>query len=290
MVGSFLVSQLDRSKHQIHILCRSPASAKKVKELDCIPVEAAISDLDALVRAVTDMDAVVHLAFNHDMMSTPEGFQDACDQDIAAIRAMGDTLAASTSGPRMLIVASGTLGNDGPDERSKKIQEPLNGRWRSEPLTLSYAQKGLKAYIVRLPPVVHTAVRVHPFIQGQIDFARRKGYAAIFEDGSQLWPACHGKDVAALFALVLDNQELPSSAVLHAVAEEGIKVGDIAQAIAQRLSVPVQQLSPDEGKEIGFAATIMQTSNRTTAKDTRTALNWSPKENTLLEDLKASDF
>ncbi|MFD0390837.1 hypothetical protein ACFQ4K_28295 [Tistrella bauzanensis] len=63
-----------------------------------------------------------------------------------------------------------------------------------------------------------------------ITLAREKGFAACIGDGTNRWPAVHRADAARLYRLAVESA--PPGAVLHAVAEEGITLRDIATTIA----------------------------------------------------------
>ena len=69
------------------------------------------------------------------------------------------------------------------------------------------------------------------------------------------WPVAH------LFRLAL--QKAPAGSTLHAVADEGVPIRDIAEVIGRHLDVPVVSVSPGEaGEHSGWLAD----SSRTTAR------------------------
>jgi nucleoside-diphosphate-sugar epimerase len=72
--------------------------------------------------------------------------------------------------------------------------------------------------------------------------AREKGVSAYVGDGSNRWPAVHLLDAARLYRLVLEKGS--AGARYHAVAEEGVPVRDIAEAIGRGLNGFLSSASP----------------------------------------------
>lgn len=63
------------------------------------------------------------------------------------------------------------------------------------------------------------------------------GVAGYLGDGGNRWPAADTRDVARLYRLALESA--PAGSRLHAVAEEGVALRDVAAARGRRLGVPV---------------------------------------------------
>jgi hypothetical protein len=82
-----------------------------------------------------------------------------------------------------------------------------------------------------------------------------------------------------------------AGARLHAIAEEGVTLCAIAQAIGAGLGVPVRSLAKDEARaHFDWLAGLVAIDNPTSSALTREALGWSPKEFGLLTDMKESGY
>lgn len=199
-----------------------------------------------------------------------------------AIAAMCEALGKSG---KPFVCANGTLMTDGETEESPKLPIDFFPRWKSEHLTSEYASKGVRATTIRLPPIVHGPGHYHPFITTQIDVAKGSGEAGYIGEGDQVWPSVHVDDAADLFVLALEKGE--KGKIYHAVAEEGIKVKTLAEAIAGKLGRKTKSLTKEEVAErYGFIGALMDMSNKTTSDLTRKWLGWEPKQYGLLEELE----
>jgi TusA-related sulfurtransferase len=77
-----------------------------------------------------------------------------------------------------------------------------------------------------------------------IGIARDTGVPGYIGDGNNEWPAVHVMDAAHLFRLALENASAGS--VLHAVADEGVPLRDIAEVVGRRLNILLPSVSPDD--------------------------------------------
>jgi nucleoside-diphosphate-sugar epimerase len=141
---------------------------------------------------------------------------------------------------------------------------------------------------VRLP-------QVHdPLKQGLVTYliaaAKEKGVSAYVGDGINRWPAAHRLDVAHLYRLALEKGA--AGAIYNAVAEEGVPLREIAEAIGRGLKIPVVSLTPDEaGAHFGWLAHFVAADIPASSALTQERLGWHPTGPGLIADLnRARDF
>jgi nucleoside-diphosphate-sugar epimerase len=159
----------------------------------------------------------------------------------------------------------------------------VHPRAASEEAGAAAASQGINVSVVRLPQV-HDPVR-QGLITPTIAIYREKGVCAYIGDGLNRWPAAHVLDVARLYRLAVEKAE-PNSKY-HAVAEEGVPMRNIAEAIGRRLDLPVKSISAEEapgffGWLAGFAGMDMPASS----EQTRKKLAWEPTRPGLIADLQ----
>ncbi|CAD6586180.1 MAG: hypothetical protein CYPHOPRED_003439 [Cyphobasidiales sp. Tagirdzhanova-0007] len=282
LVGSSLLPLLVKAGHKVTALARSDAAADKLSSLGATPIKGSHTDLEVLGRAASEADAVIHLAFNHNVMAKPGGMLQACEEDRAAISAMCEPLSGTG---KTYLGTSGTFGSDGPDEKSVKMPNAHSPRYLSEELVIKYADKNIRTLIVRLPPVVHGPGYEHPFVATQVAVAKKIGFAAYVGDGSQVWPSVHVKDATELYLLALSKE--PSGVFLHGVQEEGISTKDLTSFIAGKLSLEAKSVTLEEAmKDYGFVGGLMSMGNKATTEYTRKWTGWEPKEYGLFVEMQ----
>lgn len=279
-IGSQILPQLLEAGHKVLGLSRSDAGAK---QLAVLGAEAHRGDLDdpATLRSGASMsDAVIHCAFDHDFSR----FVENCQKDKRNIEAMGEALAGST---RPLIITSGTgMGSRSPGElASEEVFDAANANPRkiSEVTGAAVAAaRGVNISYVRLPQVHDT--RKQGLITPLIDLARAKGRVAYVGEGKGRWAAAHVSDVARLYKLAVERAE--SGARYHAVAEEGVPMRDIAEALGRSLKLPVVSLSRDEVADyFGWMAMFADLDVPASSALTQKKLGWKPVGRGLIADL-----
>jgi nucleoside-diphosphate-sugar epimerase len=164
---------------------------------------------------------------------------------------------------------------------------PESPRGGSENLALEFVDRGVHAVSLRFAPTVHGAGD-HGFIATIAAVAREKGVSGYPGDGTNRWAAIHRSDAARLVALGL--AKAPAGARLHAVAEDGIPTGDIAEAIGRALGLPVTSIAPDVQGHFGWIGTFFGMDLAATSTATRHLLGWEPAGPTLIEDLDAGAY
>jgi nucleoside-diphosphate-sugar epimerase len=280
-IGSAVVKELTAAGHRVLGLCRSPEKAAALTAAGAEVHRGAIEDSDSLKAGAAQSDGVIHLAFNHDFSR----FKANCEEDRCVINALGAALAGShrplivTSGTAMASTVPGQLATeDGPIMSSALIP-----RAASEEAAAAAAAHGVSVSVVRLPQV-HDTVK-----QGLVTYAiavfREKGECAYIGDGHSRWPAAHILDVARLYRLAIEKAE--PHATYHAVAEEGISMRDIVQAIGSRLKLPVKSIDPKEAESyFGWLAMFAAHDMPASSEQTRKKLGWLPTGPGLIADLE----
>ncbi len=282
-IGSAVVNELIGAGHQVLGLTRSEAGAESLRAAGAQVHRGELQDLESLRSGAANSDAVIHLAFIHDFSK----FQENCEIDRRAIEALGDVLAGSN---RPLIVTSGTgIAGPTPGRLATEDDPPYTGpgavpRIASELAADSVAARGVRVSVVRLP-------QVHdPEKQGLVTYAiavaREKGVSAFIGEGANRWPAVHRLDAARLYRLVLEKGM--EGARYHAVAEEGVPMREIAQAIGRRVNVPVVSKSAGEAMEhFGWLGAFAAMDSPASSERTRRLLGWQPQGPGLIADIDA---
>jgi nucleoside-diphosphate-sugar epimerase len=153
------------------------------------------------------------------------------------------------------------------------------------------AAKGVRVSVMRLPQV-HDPVK-QGLITYMIDLARTKGVSAYVGDGLNRWPAVHRLDASKLYRLALEKaaEKGTAGARYNAVAEEGVPLREIAEAIGRGLKVPVVSISPEEaGEHFGWLAHFVGFDVPASSALTQERLGWRPTGPGLITDLNAMKY
>jgi nucleoside-diphosphate-sugar epimerase len=285
-IGSAVVAELRAAGHQVLGLTRSDAGAATLAEAGAEVHRGNLDDLDSLRSGAAAADGVIHTAYNH-------GFTDfaaAARADGQAITALAEAL---SGGDKPLVIASGIVTSSVPGQPATEDSRPEPGsfaqfRFANEEIAASFVDRGVRASAVRLSPTVHGRGD-KGFVARLIAIAREKGVSAYPGEGTAHWPTVHRLDAARLFRLALESA--PGGARLMGVAEEGIAVRRIAEAIGRNLELPVAGVSPDEaGEHFGFLAGILAMDLRASSERTRKELDWQPTQPGLIEDLDEGHY
>jgi nucleoside-diphosphate-sugar epimerase len=294
-IGSAVVPELIGAGHQVTGLARSDASAAALTAAGAQVHRGTLDDPGSLRSAAAASDGVIHLAFKHDLAFSGD-FQGAADADRRAVETFGEALVGSD---RPFVIASGTLGlapgrvgterdGHGPDSAAAGLGGGPNTRMATAQMTLSFASRGVRSSVVRLPPTVH-GEGDHGFVAALIDIARDKGVSGYIGDGSNRWPAVHRLDTAHLFRLALEDA--PAGSTLHAVADEGVPIRDIAEVIGRHLDVPVVSISPqDAAGHFSWLGAFIGADAPASSTLTRELLGWHPTQPGLIDDLDKGHY
>ncbi len=211
--------------------------------------------------------------------------------DRSAVEAFGDALAGSD---RPLVIASGTLWaapgrlateRDGHDpDTAARLPEGPRTRHETAEVTLALAQRGVRSSVLRLPPTVH-GDGDHGFLATLVGIARDTGVSGYIGDGANRWPAVHRLDAARAARFALETA--PAGSTLHAVADEGIPVREIAEVIGRHLNLPGASIPADEAaRHFTWLAAFLGVDAPASSTLTRDLLAWQPTHLGLIEDLE----
>lgn len=281
-IGSAVVRELLGAGHQVTGLARSDAGATALADTGAEVRRGTLDDLDGLRHGADAADGVIHTAFNHDFSNYPA----AIETDQRVIEAMGEVLAGSD---RPLVVASGAAalasGRPGTED------DPTNPAWPrsvSDDAAMSFADRGVRVSLMRLPPSVH-GEGDHGFVHTLVEVARAKNVSAYPGDGTNRWAATHRLDAAHLFRLALENA--PAGSRLHAIAEEAVPLRDIAEAIGRHLDLPVTSIPVENVDDhFGWLGRFVTIDVSCSNALTRQRFGWHPVQPTLIEDLEKGHY
>lgn len=307
-IGSAIVRELLDNGHEVVGLARSDAAAASLTAAGATPHRGSVEDLDSLRRGAAGADGAIHTAFFHEFSHAgfgtrlrvllggspraivPRFLAATLGADRGAIETIGHAL----SGPdRPFVAAFGTMamspGRLATEDDDVDPGSVGGARGATERAMLDLAAEGVRASVVRLPPVVHGDGDRAGFLPRMVAAARKSKVSSYAGDGGNRWPAVHRLDAARLFVRALEKGE--AGARYHAVAEEGVPVLRIAASIGRHLDVPLKGATPEEvASRFSFLAPFLGVDNPSSGASTKQRLGWDPIGPTLLDDLDAGSY
>ena len=281
-VGSQLVPELIGAGHRVAGLCRSEAGAAALARAGAAVVRGDVNDRAGLRAAAAAADGIIHAAFDHD----PANQGRSSGDDRRAIATLGAALVGSD---RPFVVTSGTglvrSKTGGPAlETDEYVTAAAFPRAACEEAADTLIAAGGRVMVMRLPQV-HDRHR-QGRISWHVDVARRQGRVAYVGEGQNRLPAVHVSDAVRAYRLALETGE--AGARYHAVAEEGVALRQIAEAIGGRLGMPVVSITPEEAPAyFGPLASLATLDLPASGALTRQRLGWTPTGPDLLSSLRS---
>ena len=294
-IGSAVAPELLSAGHAVVGLARSDASAGALVGAGATVLRASLDDLDAVAQGAAGSDGVIHLAFKHDVAFSGD-YLGAARADRRVVEAIADALSGSG---RPFVVAAGTAGvalgrvateRDGhaAGVHELQLEEGPAFRHGTTELVLGLAERGIRSSVVRLPPTCH-GKGDNGLIAALVNLARANGFSGYVGDGSNRWPAVHRLDAASMFVLALEMADAGST--LHAVAEEGVAIRDVAEVIGRHLGLPARSVARDDvADRFGFLARFVGIDTPASSRVTRELLGWEPSHAGLVEDLEQGHY
>jgi len=282
-IGSAVVAELRDAGHRVVGLARSAQSAAAIAAAGAQVHRGSVEDLGSLRAGATAADGVIHCAFGHDFSR----YVEAGEADSRAVSAMAEALAGTG---RPLVVTSGTgvsaVARISTEADAAQTDGLPGVRGRPEETALSASRANVRSVVVRLPPSVHDVQR-QGMVSALIAVARQTGVSAFVGEGANRWPAVHRRDAARLFRLALEHGHAGER--LHGVAEEGVTLRSIAEAIGSKLGIPTRSIGADEApSHFGWLAPFASLDVPASSAVTRRSVGWHPTEADLLRGLQGS--
>lgn len=282
-IASAVIPELVGAGHVVTGLARSDRSAAVVQSLGAQAWRGDLDDLDGLSAAARAADGVIHLGFKHDEQKSGD-LAGAVAADLHAISAMGAALVGSGK-PLIGTNATGAMVLAGFEGQLGELDTlPGGPRIDAENTVIALAERGVRSCVVRLPPTVHSNSR-YGFASGLIQIAREAGTSGYLGAGHNRWPSTDTRDVALVYRLALESA--PAGTRMHAIAEEGITLRQIAETIGRRLEVPVVSIATEDVEQhFGYLSAFVGIDNPTSSEITRSTLGWTPTRPGLIADLE----
>jgi nucleoside-diphosphate-sugar epimerase len=280
-IGSAVVKRLIDAGHQVIGLARTEEASKKIQSAGAEVLMGDLESLDILKQGASLADGIIHTAFIHDFTQ----YAKANEVEKAAINAMGEAL-IGTSKP--IVVAAGILGLPAIKGIITEESAAQGSPRSSEATAMKWAQNGVYASVVRLPPSVH-GKGDKGFVPFMVQQARSNGISAYPGDGTNRWPAVHRLDAATVFQLAVEKSD--RGALYNAVGDNGIALKEIAGLIGEELRLPAGSVSGDEmTRHFEWMSGFIGLDCPATGYKTQEQLGWIPVQMGLLEDLQKNYF
>lgn len=281
-VGSAVIPELISAGHEVFALARSKSAAEKVEKLGAIAIDGDLSDANVLKQAATESNAVIHLAYNNNLLQAKK----AARADRAAITAIAEALKGTD---KPFIITGGVTGIFGKKQTGSELEVPKGGRMmrtrlKAEKLLFEYTSQGVKAMAIRLSPFVHGEGDKGLTFR-YFSYVKKNKQANYIGKGENIWPAVHRLDVAHLFLLALEKGKAGS--VYHAIAE-GVTAKQVAERASENLSIPLKSVGKIRSlKRFSWFSVIVSLDTPANSRWTREQLGWEPTHTDYLSDLKS---
>ncbi|PRY59642.1 SDR family oxidoreductase [Glycomyces artemisiae] len=288
-IGSGAVRALIAAGHQVTGLARSDDSAAALAAAGAAVRRGDIGDLGVLRDEALAADAVVHLAFRHDIAFSGR-FDEAVDADRAAAEAIGEALAGTGKAFGLASGVPVTEGAAATEADGHDLGPDASGparRYAIGEYVLGLAERGVRSMVFRFP-IVYGAGDPG-FTATMVQVARDKGLAAWIGEGTNRWSGVHRDDAADLVRLAVE--QAPAGSTLHVVGDEGVAIRDLAAVIGKRLGVPTGSVAPaDAAAHFGWLAGFIGADRAASSEATRQLLGWKPERPGFLADLEEGHY
>ncbi|MCI0431217.1 MAG: NAD-dependent epimerase/dehydratase family protein [Rhodospirillales bacterium] len=277
LIGSAIVRELARAKHDLIGLARSRASASRLKEFGASVLMGDIRHPERWVGDLPHVHAVVQVAADFD--------DDMGAAETKLLDGLLPVLGAMSEKPRFVYTGGcwlyGATGSAVATEATPFNPLPAFS-WMVPNLERVLAASEVGGLVVH-PAMVYTPEGgvLTSFIMGA-----REGVVRVVGDEAVHWPVVHADDLAELYALVLERGIAGS--MYNGAAVEGVAVGTLARAVARRYGGAECKLSvigADEAAAEGEWARGYALDQRMSGDRARRELGWRPIHLDPVEDI-----
>lgn len=274
-VGRHVVARLSRAGDEVTGVVRGETGAATVAAHGGMPLIGDLADESFLARAFAQADRVVWAA---QLMLAEERL--FVDMALRLLAGSGKTF-LFTGGTSLLSEhtegawSENTFAEDEPFVPRRQLAPRLE----TENAVRAGSGPGLRTLCLR-PPLIWGGGRIKA-IDDLYHSARITGAVCHVGSGLACYSSVHVEDLAELYALALDRGE--GGALYHAVSGEA-NYRQMAQAVAERLGVPVRSVTTEEAERIWdrFTALIVFGScSRSRSPRARQELGWAPSPDRL---------
>ncbi len=221
-IGEAVLHVLVAQGNTVFALCRTPETVAMAKKAGATPVMGDIRQPYEWTRCLQAMDAVVYAA------STWDDDMDAVDN--AVVTTLLDGL-KTTDSSKALIYTGGCwhYGTTGSTVATEKTSfSPISSFSESIGLMNTVlSQPNVRGMVIHPAMVYEHRGGVFERMYADIE---NLGYVRIFGHRKVHWPLVHRVDLAQLYSLMLQHGK--AGDVFNASANDGVAVGDIANAIS----------------------------------------------------------
>lgn len=279
--GTVVAEALVAAGHQVAGLARTEKSASRLRAKGIIPVRGDLTDEGTIRRAASEADGVVHLAWSNDAKMAE------ADQ-----RAAGAILAALTDTQKPFVYTSGlwVLGSTG--DRIADESTPVNSTpivaWRPAVEGQVLHANKMRGIVIR-PGNLYG--RGGGIIAMMMQWAQRDGVVTYVGTGENRWPMAHVEDLANLYVLAVEKA--PHGTLLHACPVRGIRVREIAEAIARVMGIPgkVRPWPLEEARRtLGPFAHALALDAQASGTLAQRLLGWRPTKPSVLEEIEHGSY
>ncbi|MGI8543608.1 MAG: SDR family oxidoreductase [Aridibacter sp.] len=279
-LGSVIAEKLKGRGYKVVGLVRNAVGLEKLADKNIELVEGSLEDLDILIKAANEADAVIHTAFTHNSGNYNENAQ--LDRDV--VKTFGEAL-LRTNKPLIITSTSAILGDTGTVDADEDFPFDQNSsraiRGETERDMQQMLQKGVRAIVLRMPLFIYGRSG-SGFVPYMIEQSRKLGSANYIGDGEQLVSAIHVEDAAELYVAAL---ETGTAKGVYNAATESVSLKKINQAIARLLNVMAKSISVEKGLEqFGGMYEFLSKNNQISADKAKRQIEWSPNSFTTIED------